>query len=343
MKVMKRYTDTQLLHAMRQRNLVYNGDFLNYSNTEIKNGEILYNHPDGWLYKDSGSGGLITYNDTEICCQFIKSPGTALMSLKQSLHEFPRWQQQLRGNKVSATLVVSSTAVSPCRISVSLYDGIRTNTKVQSLNKEKCRIEVDILIDTNASGLFISLECDSPNANVYVHSVYANLGSVALENLPCIVEGIIGERKQYIATETAPAIELSLCTESRELSDSYTRLESVLNGRFGRGINDLSLLPDMRGYFSRAWNNGAETDPDASARQPIGKSLVEGDRAGTMQLDELASHDHGLSFNTQGQISGGNLPPVPIINKSTESKTGKYGGNETRSKNISELYTIKWA
>lgn len=339
---MKKDTNTRLLYAMRQRNLVYNGDFLHYSNTSVINSEILYNHPDGWHHKDAGGGGLVTYHEPEACCQLTKSSGNSPMDFKQALHEFPRWREQLCGNKVSAAWVISTATPAP--VSVSLYDGIRRNTRTQMLyGKEKQRIEVDLLIDPDAQGLFISLQCNASDATIYIHSVCANMGDMALENLPCMVQGIIGERKQYIATETAPATELSLCSKSLELPGFFSRLDSVLNGRFGRGENGRSLTPDMRGYFSRAWDNEADTDPDASTRQPLGRSTLNGDRVGTLQPDELATHRHKLDFDTQGMVSAGNLAPVPIIKKSSTSQTEPYGGRETRSKNISELYTIKWA
>jgi hypothetical protein len=332
-----------LLYAMQQRNLVYNYNFLNYSNKTVDT-LVTYNHPDGWVYNDSGTGGLVSFDPTTNSCMIKKSTGNSLMTFMQTINEFPRWTDLLLGKKVSACALIEVPGTSSCEVTFSISDGKSISSKSIFFNPgEQKEINISIDVSLLASTLFVSVECSTSEVVLYINKIYANLGDVALEGLPCIVEGTIGERKQYMSTEVPPAVELSLCNASVELSSSYSRLNSFLNGKFGTGTNGNSLLPDMRGYFSRAWDNGATTDPDAANRTALGQGTVTGDHVGTVEQDQFKEHVHQLQFDLSGQIPAGTSAAMPSINKMLTSNTGKVGGSETRSKNISELYTMKWA
>jgi microcystin-dependent protein len=332
-----------LLFSMQQRNLVYNYNFLNYSNKTV-NTAVTYNHPDGWVYNDAGTGGLIGFDPTTNSCMIRTSTGNSLMTFTQTINEFPRWNDLLLGKRVSACAVITVPGVSACELTFSITDGLSSNSQSIYFNSgEKKEINVALDVNQQATTLMLSIECSASQVVLYISKVYANVGNIALENLPCIVQGMIGERKQYVSTEFPSATELSLCNQSIELSSSYTRLNSFLNGKFGRGGSGNSLLPDMRGYFSRAWDNGAKTDPDAANRTALGQGTTTGDNVGTVEQDQFKEHIHQLQFDLSGQIPSGTAPALPSINKAVTSNTGKVGGNETRSKNIAELYTIKWA
>ncbi|AUP80211.1 hypothetical protein [Flavivirga eckloniae] len=332
-----------LLFAMQQRNLVYNYNFLNYSNKTVDSA-VTYGHPDGWVYQDAGTGGLVSFDPTTNSCILKKSSGNDLMTFSQAISEFPRWEDTLQGKTVSATTVIEVPGNSGCEVTFSLSDGKGTSSKSVYFDAGETK-EIDISIDVNekATNLVVAIESSTSEIVLYVHKVYANVGNIALENLACMVEGTIGVRKQYVSTDIPPAVELSLCTASIELSDAYTRLNSYLNGKFGVGSNGNSLLPDMRGYFSRAWDNGAKTDPDAANRTALGKGTVTGDNVGTVEEDEFKAHTHGLQFDLSGQIPAGTAASLASINKALTSNTESTGGAETRGKNISELYTMKWA
>ncbi len=332
-----------LLFAMQQRNLVYNYNFLNYSNKTIDT-VVTYGHPDGWVYQDAGTDGLISFDPTTNSCILKKSSGNGLMTFSQAISEFPRWQDLLQGKTVSATIVIEVPGTSSCEVTFSLSDGKNVNNNSVFFDGgETKEINISLNVSEKANNLEVIIESSTSEIVLYVHKVYANVGNVALEGLPCIVEGTIGERKQYMSTDIPPAVELSLCTTSIELSNSYKRLNSFLNGKFGVGQNGNSLLPDMRGYFSRAWDNGAKTDPDAATRTALGEGIVTGDNVGTVEEDEFKEHTHGLLFDLSGQIPAGTAAALASINKALTSKTEKIGGAETRGKNISELYTMKWA
>jgi len=96
----------------------------------------------------------------------------------------------------------------------------------------------------------------------------------------------------------------------------------------------------MSGYFSRAWDNGANIDPDASTRTALGNGKVTGDNVGTVEQDQFKQHLHSLNI-TNSTVAPGPSTPVPVIGPGS-SKTQDTGGSETRGVNIAELYTIKW-
>jgi hypothetical protein len=333
----------KLIYALQQHNLVYNYNFLYFSNQFIdpRTREVIYKHPDGWIYNDDGNGAQISL-DGESCRIVTSHDKNPTMTFKQALHEFPRWKSMLLGKPVTAKVHLSLSK--NCDLSVTLSDGIASSCKhFQGEEAGDYIVELHLDINATAEKLYIEIKSISISAVIKITKVYANLGTIAIENLPCIVNGFIGERKQYISTEIPPATELSLCEESVELSDSYSRLSSVLNNKFGAGKNGNSLLPDMRGYFSRAWDNGSTIDPDAEKRTILGKGNVKGDHVGTVEKDQYEQHDHQLKFNINGQVYGGSSAALTIINITSGSKTEKSGGAETRGKNIAELYTIKWS
>ncbi|MFB6454111.1 hypothetical protein ACE38W_02480 [Chitinophaga sp. Hz27] len=328
-----------LLYAMQQRNLVYNGDFRYFSNQTADGSVITYNTPDGWVYDDQGTDGYITFDPQNNCCVIAKSEGYDAMTFSQALHEFPRWKDVLIGRTVSAKVYMDIVTNNP--VTVSLSDGINTDSITVSVGRPVV-MDVSLTIDQLASGVYVTVTCSMPFTTMKISQVFANVGQCTIEGLPCMVQGVIGERRQYVATETAPAEELSLCEAPVELGDGYTRLNSVLSGRFGTGTNGGSLLPDMRGYFSRSWNNGATIDPDAGTRTALGGTIT-GDNVGTVEEDAFAQHDHQLSYSPNQLFTQGDAVSATTINTTTTSDTGETGGNETRPKNISELFTIKWA
>ncbi len=329
------------LYAMQQNNLVYNYNFKYFSN-QVQNGDVTnYGIPDGWQYIDEGSNGSIDFNATSNQCVIKKSEGISLMKFNQALHEFPRWKQLLLGETVSAKIILNIGLAGI--VNFILSDGIDSTTITKN-GIGDFEIELQLKINPDATSVTIQIESDVPFITLSISKVYANIGLIAIQNLACMVQGLIGERKQYIATETPPAEELSLCNEAIELSNNYTRLNSVLQNRFGVGENGNSMLLDMRGYFSRAWDNSAATDPDANNRTAPGTGSITGDHVSTFEQDVFLKHDHGLDFSVDKPILAGDIASSTIINTLSTSKTNvEADGKETRSKNIAELYTIKWA
>ncbi|WP_109830799.1 hypothetical protein [Reichenbachiella versicolor] len=325
-------TAEALLFAIRQKNLVYNYNFLYFSNRGVASSPAEYGHPDGWVYSGNGQIGLNQENNS---CRIETS--TEKTKLSQEINEFPRWEETLKGQTVTAQahLKLESETI----ISLSLSDGVITQSHLAQTTGE-CILVTQIEVSSDAEELTLSIETSTENVVIDILCAYANIGTVAVDTNPCIVEGFIGERKQYLSTETPPAEELSLCESSEELAVGYSRLDSVLNGRFGYGDNKRSYLPDMRGYFSRSWDNGSGTDPDAYNRTNWGKSKVTGDNVGTEELDQFKEHHHSIGFSLSAKAIGDTA--MDLVTKG-DTSTGSTGGKETRPKNIAELYTIKWA
>ncbi len=335
-------TDTMLydfLYAMQHYNLVYNYDFRYYSN-QIQNGNVTeYGTPDGWVYSDPGANGSISFDASTNECILIKSEDDSLLSFSQNIQEFPRWQSMLLGKRVTAKVVLNISIESA--VNITLSDGVDSNTITKS-GQGDFEIEVQLGINPEATLVSIAVTSTTPFVTISISKVYANVGEVAIANLPCIVQGVIGERKQYLATETPPAGEFSLCASPQELSPDYTRLNSVINQRYGVGDNGGSLLPNIGGYFSRAWDNGAAVDPNADDRLTWGGSDVSGDHVSTLEDDTFLSHNHVLDFlvGTATIVQEGDTATIVTTDTSTTESTGD---DETRPKNITELYTMKWA
>ncbi|MBC8754662.1 hypothetical protein H2O64_08245 [Kordia sp. YSTF-M3] len=338
----------KMLFAMQQQNLVYNYNFLYYSNKEVVDSKLFYNHPDGWLYNDIGEDGEISFNNSTKSCLIQKSAGESLMTLNQVISEFPRSEEVLCGKQITAVAVIENPKAANYNFNItfSLFDGVSDSSKIIFFKPgDKKEINIVLNVDDNATKLIVELKSSSPKAIIYVNKIYANIGEIALETLPCVVNGIIGERKQYIVTENAPAEELSLCNGFSELTDEYTRLKSVINNRFG--VNNATGNPyliNMGGYFSRAWDNNSGVDPDATNRKSLGNETIKGDRVSTIENDIFLKHHHGLDFSKDKQILTGDKGVATVINLNSTSNTkDESEGKETRPKNIAELYTIKWA
>ncbi|HTN17119.1 MAG TPA: hypothetical protein VL092_05530, partial [Chitinophagaceae bacterium] len=228
-------------------------------------------------------------------------------------------------------------------VALTLSDGIDSNTVIKN-GVGNFDIVLQLKVNTAAAFVQIKIQTAVPLLTIGITKVYANVGEVALPGLPCIVQGVIGERKQYIATETPPAEELSLCAAAIELGKDFSRLNAVLNKRFGVGKNGNSMLIDMRGYFSRSWDNKAGADPDAKDRTAPGTGSITGDHVSTFEQDVFLKHHHGLGFSINRPILTGNAGQAMTIDGSATSDTkDELNGKETRPKNIAELYTIKWA
>ena len=122
--------------------------------------------------------------------------------------------------------------------------------------------------------------------------------------------------------------------------ENYADLFAAIDTMYGAGNGSTTFnLPDYRGYFLRGWDRGANRDPDRSTRTDRGDGTT-GNAVGTRQGDEFKSHTHSQKRATWGYPeyidSGNNLT---IANAGT---TGASGGNETRPKNVTVMYCIKY-
>jgi microcystin-dependent protein len=96
--------------------------------------------------------------------------------------------------------------------------------------------------------------------------------------------------------------------------------------------------PDCRGRFLRGADKGAGHDPDAGTRVAAQAGGATGDRVGTYQADQFASHTHSqqaLGDHARGGMAGGTYWAQPT------TRTGATGGAETRPRNIAVNWIVK--
>ena len=107
-------------------------------------------------------------------------------------------------------------------------------------------------------------------------------------------------------------------------------------GKFGRGDGATTFtLPDVRGEFIRAWDNGRGID--------TGRGI------GTFQAQAIQSHTHSFSGNNRVGISntayGSNATVAANLlagSPTTAPVSDSTGGTETRPRNTALLFCIKF-
>lgn len=116
----------------------------------------------------------------------------------------------------------------------------------------------------------------------------------------------------------------------------YKALYEKWGTMFGAGDGSTTFnLPKASGLFLRFCDLGAGVDPDASTRTSRGDGTG-GDVPGSIQQDNLVSHNHSVDMGWQGIAEGGAWAYGD--REHGEGMNGSivqaYGGNETRGKNI---------
>jgi microcystin-dependent protein len=121
---------------------------------------------------------------------------------------------------------------------------------------------------------------------------------------------------------------------------TYTKLFEAIGITYGSGDGSTTFnLPDYRGVFLRGHHFGSDRDPDFASRQ-----------FGSWQNESLKSHDH-KTCNTEIPGTGGTLGTdnslfsgggMGSFGTGGNMRTGWTGDSETRPKNISVNYIIKY-
>ncbi|MBF0350983.1 MAG: tail fiber protein [SAR324 cluster bacterium] len=156
---------------------------------------------------------------------------------------------------------------------------------------------------------------------------------------------------------TTPPTGWLFCDGSAVSITTYAELYSAIGTTYGIGDGSTTFnLPDYRGYFLRGIDNSAGSDPDAGSRTNRGDGVT-GDNVGTKQ-SELAKIPNLAIFDADnnsilmvGTGNGGVGSNSQIFIDSQANKAGGASqhtllaqgqGNETRPKNISVIYLIKY-
>ncbi|MBC7390812.1 MAG: tail fiber protein [Opitutaceae bacterium] len=150
----------------------------------------------------------------------------------------------------------------------------------------------------------------------------------------------------------------------------WKQLYDVLGTSWGGSGSNFNL-PDLRGMFLRGVNDGRNDgyrDPDAGARSALKSGGNTGDQQGTYQGDDNRSHNHsgntttngshshkwnfgiegddsgsGGSFNEFTQAPGSNTDGIEAAGDHSHNlNINNSGGNESRSRNASVYYIIKY-
>lgn len=103
------------------------------------------------------------------------------------------------------------------------------------------------------------------------------------------------------------------------------------------------LLPDLRGRFPRGVDGATGNDPDANARTASNTGGNTRDLVGSVQGDELGSHQHNVEYSTYATGNSGiNFASIADLGGGCCTVfTTPQGGNETRPKNANVNHIIK--
>ncbi len=129
-----------------------------------------------------------------------------------------------------------------------------------------------------------------------------------------------------------------VCDGEEYSEEEYPELEDTIGAIYGSTRPGMFNVPDLRGRFVRGVDAGVGRDPDVESRSG-------GDvrtRLGSVQEDELRSHDHPVpvlgDVDPNGQSACGRDPGVRVPGG---YRTRATGGEETRPKNIYVNWIIK--
>jgi microcystin-dependent protein len=157
-----------------------------------------------------------------------------------------------------------------------------------------------------------------------------------------------------------------LVCDGRALSSAdYPELFAAIRTAWGNGTSDTDPatdfnLPDLRGRFLRGLDDGAGRDPDAASRTASALGGNSGDRVGTVQDGELASHTHPI--RDPGHRHTMRWRQLPLVGNSAQERSNgdagdprprtdlattgievlAAGGSETRPLNAAVNYIIKY-
>lgn len=141
--------------------------------------------------------------------------------------------------------------------------------------------------------------------------------------------------------DSTPPTNYLECNGAAISRTTYAALFAKLGTRFGPGDASTTFnLPDLRGEFLRGWDHGKGADPDASSRTDRGDGTT-GDNVGTRQLDQFKNHTHGLPREAGDGLSTVFAGKQKVVY--TYINTEGAGGNETRPRNVTVMFCVRYA
>ena len=142
-------------------------------------------------------------------------------------------------------------------------------------------------------------------------------------------------------TSSVAPVGYLVCDGSTVNRSTYSKLYAVVGNAYGAGDGSTTFhLPDFRGRFLRGYDSGAGNDPDSSSRLASNSGGNTGNNVGSLQADQVYSHTH--LFNNSGGVGNAVSGTQVGYQSYGQAATSSYGGNETRPKNVTVNYLIKW-
>lgn len=148
----------------------------------------------------------------------------------------------------------------------------------------------------------------------------------------------------FFATTVAPNGWIECKGSKLNIVGEYNELYKAIGHTFTDILNpsvDKSkyfYAPDLRGYFIRGLDNGANVDEDTTRK------------LGSIQEDSIESHTHSMSFEKEDTAGGDQQNTLYNVDPNDKRGTGSlklnadsFGGAETRPKNIALLPCIKYS
>jgi len=187
----------------------------------------------------------------------------------------------------------------------------------------------------NHSGVYAPASEGVSGGNAHAHSSAEGDGAQidynSLLNRPPLPEGLPAGAVAYFAMSTAPSGWIK-CNGAVISRTTYVNLFNAIGVAFGAGDGSTTFkLPDLRGEFLRAWDDGRGADTSRAF--------------GTAQSDQNKSHTHNLDIPFQMAP----LSPSGAGDAAVRWPWGTYtigvtasGGDESRPRNIALLACIKY-
>jgi len=133
------------------------------------------------------------------------------------------------------------------------------------------------------------------------------------------------------------------CDGSEVSRAAYPNLFAAIGTAFGHGDGVSTFrLPQTRGLFMRGWDHGNGFDPDRASRAAVFAGGASGDHVGSFQDFMVQAHSHGVPSSAPNPFG----PIVGIVGANAVGFLGdntfSFGGAETRPRNLSVMYAIKY-
>lgn len=218
------------------------------------------------------------------------------------------------------TLTNSAYAALTTLLGTGFVPGVASSEQINTVLRQ-ATVGVAGVAQFSANNQAADVLDDGSPANFAAHLQGAIEALIAAQNVP---PGTIAAHLDLVSA-AIPTGWLE-CNGASLLRATYPRLFAKLGTFYGGDASHFSL-PDLRGEFLRGWDHGRGID--------IGRAQ------GSSQTQDLQAHTHTYnqaSAAVPGVSEGGGRDSAGAL----ASVTGSTGATETRPRNVSAIYIIKY-